>query len=63
MLEEYKDVINVSDLCSILGICRNTAYQLLEEGDFKYRRIGGVYKIRKDSVVSFLSDESDLHLL
>ena len=28
LLEEYKDVINIKDLCEILNIGKNTAYKL-----------------------------------
>lgn len=30
LLEEYKDVINIKDLCEILNIGKNTAYKLLK---------------------------------
>lgn len=58
MLEEYRDVISVDDLCAILNICRSTAYNLLKKSSIQYRQIGRNYKIRKDSVISFLSESN-----
>ena len=49
MLEEYKDVINVKDLCEILNIGKNTAYKLLKNNDIPNRRLGKKYIIPKRS--------------
>ena len=39
LLEEYKDVINIKDLCEILNIGKNTAYKLLKNNDIPNRRL------------------------
>ncbi len=54
MLENYPDVLEVKDICSILRIGRKTAYQLLNSGKIPHRRIGRIYKIRKDAVIDYL---------
>ena len=54
MLENYPDVLEVKDICSILRIGRKTAYQLLNSGKIPYRRIGRINKIRKDAVIDYL---------
>lgn len=54
MLESYLDVLDVNDMCSILNIGRKTAYQLLNTGEIPCRRIGRIYRIRKDAVIEYL---------
>lgn len=54
MLENYPDVLEVKDICSILRIGRKTAYQLLNSGKIPHRRIGRIYKICKDAVIDYL---------
>lgn len=57
MLENFPDVLEVKDICSILRIGRKTAYQLLNSGKIPYRRIGRNYKIRKDAVIDYLQEK------
>jgi len=40
MLEKYKDVLTVKDVCEILMIGRNTVYELLGNGSLKGFRTG-----------------------
>lgn len=54
LLEEYKDVINVKDLCEILNIGKNTAYKLLKNNDIPNRRLGKKYIIPKFGVIEYL---------
>lgn len=56
MLENYHEVLEIKDLCSILRIGRKTAYQLLKSGYLPYRKIGRVYKIRKDALIKYLNN-------
>ena len=37
MFENYPDVVNVSELSEMLGICEKTAYILLKNNKIKYR--------------------------
>ena len=52
LLEEYKDVINIKDLCEILNIGKNTAYKLLKNNDIPNRRLGKKYIIPKFGVIA-----------
>ena len=54
LLDEYKDVINVKDLCEILNIGKNTAYKLLKNNDIPNRRLGKKYIIPKFGVIEYL---------
>ena len=54
LLEEYKDVLNVKDLCEILNIGKNTAYKLLKNNDIPNRRLGKKYIIPKFGVIEYL---------
>ena len=55
MLNQYGDVLTIRELCQILMIGRNRAYELLQSGTVKGFRIGRIWKIPKTSVIAFLS--------
>ena len=55
MLKKYPDVLNVKQLCEVLGIGKNTAYKLLKNREIKALRIGTVYKIPKREVIKYLT--------
>lgn len=59
MLENYNDVINVNDLCKILGISRKTAYKLLKE-EIPHRRIGSLYRISKQAVLQYIEGNNGI---
>ena len=44
----------VEQLCGILGIGRNTAYELLKAGDIRAFRIGRNWKIPKTSIDKYV---------
>ena len=54
MLNKYPDVLNVKQLCEVLGIGKNTAYKLLKNREIKALRIGTVYKIPKKYVKEYI---------
>lgn len=54
-LSEYSDVISINELMEILGIGRNTAYRLINEGAIKTLKIGKRYIIPKQSVIVYLA--------
>ena len=56
MLEKYKDVLGVEDLCEILGIGKNTAYKILKDNTIPNRRIGRKYIIPKCGVIKYLEN-------
>ncbi len=55
MFSEYPDVVNVKQMCVMLGgIGMKTAYGLLQNGDIRYIKIGKSFKIPKISIVEYL---------
>lgn len=54
VLNGYKDVINIKELCEILNIGKNTAYKLLKNNDIPNRRLGKKYIIPKFGVIEYL---------
>lgn len=54
MLEQYEDVLTVTELQEILGIGRNKAYSLLQSGAIPAVRIGKKWRIPKDAVLYYL---------
>ncbi len=55
MLNQYGDVLTIRELCQILMIGRNRAYELLQSGTVNGFRIGRIWKIPKTSVIAFLA--------
>lgn len=54
MFEKYPDIVGVEDLCKMLDIGKNTAYEILRDNHIVYKRIGKIYKIPKQCVINFL---------
>ena len=54
MFNEYSDVVTVDELCEMLRIGRNKAYELLRSGKIKAFRCGRLWIISKDAVVEFV---------
>lgn len=60
MFNEYQDIINVEELCEMLSIGKNAAYQLLSSGQLKAFRYNRVWKIPKLGVVEYVMQQSKL---
>jgi len=54
MFKDYDDIITVEELCEILKIGKNGAYELLGSGRIKAIRIGRIWKIPKRAVEEFM---------
>jgi len=52
----FGDIVSVKELCKMLSIGKNTAYELLQSGDIKSIRIGKVYKIPKKYVIEYIQN-------
>ena len=50
-----KRTYRVEDIQIILDIGRGTAYKLLEQNEFRWFKIGGTYRISKDSFDEWLT--------
>lgn len=59
MFREYPDVVDVDDLCKMLGgISKKLAYRLLADQEIRSVRIGRSYKIPKVYVIEYLTQIS-----
>jgi len=54
MFEQYNDVLSVEQLMQALGIGKNTAYDLLNNGDIQAFRIGKIWKISKEALEDYV---------
>lgn len=57
----YSDLpltLRVEELMPVLGIGRNTAYELVRSGQIRSIRVGRQVRIPKDALLEFLSKES-----
>lgn len=54
MFEMFPDVVNVTQLCKMLGVGKKTGYALIHEQKIPYRRIGREYKIPKDAIIEYI---------
>ena len=60
MLEEYKDILTVKELCEILKIGKNSAYKLLKNNDVKSTIICNAYKIPKKYLIDFIMNHTKI---
>jgi len=60
MFNEYNDLVTVDDLCEMLSIGKNAAYNLLSSGNLKAFRLNRVWKIPKVSVEEYILENSSL---
>ncbi len=58
MLNSYPDVLTVTDLCKILRIGRNRAYDLLRSGAINSFQFGRSWRIPKPAVEEYLHQKS-----
>lgn len=56
MFTNYPDVVSPTELQHMLGISRNKAYTLLQNGEIKSRRVGTLYKIPKINIIEYLNE-------
>lgn len=61
MLNQYGDVMSILDLCEVLGIGRNRAYELLSSDVIHGFRIGRTWKIPKIAVEDFLRKQAQIN--
>ena len=50
----YPDVLDVPQVCEILGICRDTAYALIRRGELIALRIGRSYRVPKVHLMKYI---------
>ncbi len=60
--EPQKRVYTVEEIQDIMGIGKNTAYDLIKTGQFKTVKVGGHYRISKKSFDEWLDKMEELEL-
>ena len=58
MFKDYDDIVTVEELCEMLMIGKNAAYELLGSGRIKAIRVGRIWKIPKKAVEEFVMGRS-----
>lgn len=56
--ESLSMVLTPLDIAAVLGISRNTAYELVHSKDFPAFRVGKQYRISKTKFLAWLDGES-----
>ena len=54
MLKEYPDVLNIEQMCEVLGISKKTGYKLLQSNTITNMKVGRTYRIPKIHLITFL---------
>ena len=53
-LRDFPDVMNIDQMCEILGISTKTGYRLLKDGTITSLKVGRTYRIPKVHVLTYL---------
>ena len=54
MFDDFPDILSVKDIMNALDIGRNKAYNLLQNNQIKFIRIGNTYKIPKTALIEYV---------
>ena len=57
MFPEYPDIVNITQLQSMLGISRHLAYDLINDGYIRGLKIGNAFRIPKVNVIEYVMDQ------
>ena len=57
MFPEYPDIVTVTQLRQMLGISRQLAYDLINDGYIQGVKIGNAFKITKVNVINYVMEE------
>lgn len=55
IIEDYPDIMDIKQMCSMLNICDKTGYKFLKEKKIDYIKIGRIYRISKVSVLKYFN--------
>lgn len=58
MFNDYNDMVTVEELCEMLRIGRNKAYELLRSGKVSGFRDGRLWMIPKEAVIIYIRNNS-----
>ena len=57
MFPEYPDIVNITQLQSMLGISRHLAYDLINDGYIRGLKIGNAFRTPKVNVIEYVMDQ------
>ena len=57
MFPEYPDIVNITQLQSMLGISRHLAYDLINDGYIRGLKIGNAFRIPKVNVIEYVMEK------
>lgn len=60
MFEQYPDIMTVEEVCEALRVGYNAAYDLLNEGKIKAYKNGRVWRIPKQALIDYVTENSKL---
>lgn len=58
MFPDYPDIVNVTQLQTMLSVSRHVAYDLINDGYIKAIKIKNTFKIPKVNVIEFVMDQN-----
>lgn len=59
LLKDYKDILTIKDIKQILGIGKNKAYELVNNGTIPSFRIGAKHKVTKVNLLNYLQNPNN----
>ena len=60
MYNDRTDLVTIDELCEILMVGKNTAYNLLKSGSIKSFKINRIWKIPRISIDEYIKKQSNL---
>jgi len=60
LFEQFEDVLTTDDVCIALRIGKNALYELLQSGQLKGFRNGRVWRIPKESLITYVLGQTGL---
>ena len=55
MLRDYPDILDIGQMCEILGISKKTGYRLLQDKKITCLKVGRAYRIPKVHILNYLN--------
>lgn len=60
LFDQYDEILNTEEACEALKCGKNALYQLLQTGQLKGYRNGRVWRIPKESLITYVLGQSGL---
>lgn len=61
MFEEYNSIMNVEEVCEALSAGKNYIYSELNQQNLHGFRIGRIWRIPKECLIKYVSEQSKLY--